>query len=184
MKTKTKKVSLKVKKKVIGDSFVNVPISIPKSQETPKANPFLSSLIEENNKTLTENFAPTFKSTLNSVLDLFAMGSSLRERKEQEIISLFTKAFAEDKLLTLKCLFNIRNCRGGSGERRTFRIILKYLGENYPEVVAKNIENIVEFGRFDDLFVLFETKSEKLVLEFIKKQLDKDCNIYNNNLEI
>lgn len=151
----------------------------------PKAkNGLLQSLIEEDNISLTENGAKTFKSTLNSVLDLFAMGGALRTRGEQDIINLFVKANSEDSLLALKCLFHIRNVRGGMGERRTFRIVLKYLGDKYPEYVKKNIANVVLFGRFDDLFVLFGTKSEKLALDFISASLEDDLNKFDTNQKI
>lgn len=184
MKTTTKT------KKAIGNKFVNV-----KSKPSPTKrkglksagltkNPLLQSLEEEDNFTLTNNGALTYKSTLNAVLDLFAMGGALRTRPPEEVEQLFIKAFAEDSLLALKCLFNIRNVRGGAGERKTFRIILKYLGENYTDVVSKNLENISHFGRFDDFYTLFGTKSEAVALTFLKNQLDQDVENYENDKSI
>lgn len=147
-------------------------------------NPLLKSIKAEDNKVLTENGAPTFKSTYNYVLDLFAMGAALRSRSEEGVIQMFTKAFAEDKLLTLKCLFNIRNIRGGAGERQTFRTILKFLGDNYPDIVEKNLGNIVYFGRFDDLFALFNTKSEATALNFIAYVINEDVDNFNKDKAI
>jgi hypothetical protein len=143
-----------------------------------KVNPLLASIVEVDNQSFTENGAPTLKSTLNAVLDLFAMGGSLRSRQDSEVISLFTKAFSEDALLTLKCVFNIRNARGGNGERKTFKTILRYLGDNYPDILAKNLTNIVKFGRWDDLYVLFGTRSEKAMLDFVYAQLEEDVANY------
>lgn len=137
-------------------------------------NTLLNGLINQHNTTLTENGATTYKSTLNGVLDFFAMGGALRTASSDRIVSLFNTAFAEDNLLAMKALFNVRNIRGGAGERKTFRTILKYLATSNPELVIKNIPNIVQFGRYDDLFELIGTTAEDAVLGFIDNQLAKD----------
>jgi hypothetical protein len=106
------------------------------------------------NVTFTENGALTNKSTKSDVLDWFGAGGALRQRTPQDTINLFTRAFAEDRLTALKILFYFRD-REGQGERRTFRICMKYLAENYPDVFLKNIENIPFYGRWDDLYCIF-----------------------------
>jgi hypothetical protein len=172
-------------KTLIGNQYQNRNItSVSPVKRGRQKNPLLASIIEVDNKTFTENGAPTNKSTLNAVLDLFAMGGSLRSRAESEVIALFTKAFAEDPLLTLKCVFNIRNARGGNGERNTTKVILKYLGDNYASILTKNLDNVVKFGRWDDLFVLAGTSSEKIMLAYVKNQLDKDVECYHTDKPI
>ena len=64
--------------------------------------------------------------------------------------------------------------QGGLGERRTFRICLRWMAENYPDIVLKNIELIPYFNRFDSLFVLVDTKCEKAMWELIAKTLTED----------
>ena len=110
------------------------------------------------NITVTENDATTFKSTESKVLDLFSMGGSLRTRTPEEIEKMVSLALAEDKLLAIKCLFYIRDCRGGAGERRTFREGLKVLSRYYPEDAIKLLDMglIERFGRWDDIFYLDE----------------------------
>ena len=76
-------------------------------------NKFMRGLKEENNYTLTENLAVTYKSSLNAVLDLFGMGASYRKRSDSDCVVLFKKAFAEDPVLAMKCLFYIRDIDGG-----------------------------------------------------------------------
>lgn len=125
-----------------------------KSKVTNMKNPLVVGLAKETNKTLTENGALTNKSTLNNLLDWFAAGGALRERAESDIINLFRKAWGEDALKALKVLFYFRD-REGQGERRTFRICMKWLAENHPDVFIKNIENIPFYGRFDDLYCIF-----------------------------
>lgn len=136
-------------------------------------NRLIKSIESEQNYTLTENGALTHKSTFNSLLDFYGLGGALRTRSESDILSLFRKAFADDKLLTLKALFNTRDARGGKGERRTFLVILKWLGDNYPQIVKKNLENIVFFGRYDDLFALEGTKAWKDTLTYWGEEWNK-----------
>ena len=145
-----------------------------KNMEDKNKNLFLTALEEEDNYTKTENFALTFRSTKSSLLDFFAMGGALRQRDEADIVRLFIKAFNEDSLLALKCLFYFRDIREGQGERRTFRTILNFLGTNYPNLVLKNFEIIPEFGRWDDLYALVDTKIERQMFEYLYNQLQAD----------
>lgn len=137
-------------------------------------NKLLEGLKDEENITLTENLAKTYKSTKSDVLDFFSMGGALRTRDESQINSLFSKAFAEDKLLALKALFYLRDIRGGQGERRTFKSILNFLGDNHPHYIIKNIEHIPFYGRWDDTYALKGTRSEQVMADFLFDQFDLD----------
>lgn len=134
----------------------------------------LNELKIEANRTLTENGAATLRSTGSDCLDLFATIGALRNAKDQEIIARFARAYAEDSDLAMKMLFYSRDIRGGLGERRVFRTILKYLADEQPEPVRKNLSLISEYGRWDDLTVLFGTKCEKEAMAVIRDQLAKD----------
>ena len=78
---------------------------------------------------LTENGAYAYSTAKNPVLDLFAEIGSLRSRSESDILMKFSEAFNYDRTLATKMFFHAGNIRGGLGERRTFRIILKYLAK-------------------------------------------------------
>ena len=117
-------------------------------------NAFVQAMKIGANYTLTENGALTNASTLNYVLDWFGAGGALRTRSETDIVQMFSNAWAQDKLMALKILFYFRDVREGQGERNTFRICLKWLAQNHPDVVLKNLENIPYYGRFDDLYCL------------------------------
>ncbi|WP_026670367.1 DUF2828 family protein [Butyrivibrio sp. AE3006] len=139
----------------------------------------LEFLKKEANKTYTENGAVTYASTQSECLDMFATIGALRNASEDDIVCRFIKAYAEDADLAMKMLFFARDIRGGLGERRVFRVILEYLAMTEPESVKKNIENVAEYGRFDDLLALIGTPVEKKVMAYIAKTLKKDIEIMN-----
>lgn len=125
---------------------------------------------DKTNESLTENGALTYKSTQSKVLDLFSMGGALRTRTPTEIEKFISQALAEDKLLAIKCLFYLRDVRGGQGERRTFREALKILSTYNPKETLKLLPLIPEYGRWDDLFYLDNIDFSL----FLKKQIDED----------
>ena len=135
---------------------------------------FLEDLRKEENRTYTENGALTNRSTNSYCLDLFATIGALRNAEDNEIISRFIKAYTEDRNMAMKILFFARDIRGGLGERRVFRSILKWLSVHEEDSLRKNIMHVPEYGRFDDLLSLIDGPCEKDMLSFIKEQLDKD----------
>lgn len=128
----------------------------------------------EANRTYTENGALSHATTNSDCLDLFATIGALRSAKEQEIISRFQRAFAEDPDLAMKTLFFARDVRGGLGERRVFRVAMKWLADHAPDSVRKNLPHIAQFGRWDDLLALLDTACGMDALELIRDQLNRD----------
>jgi hypothetical protein len=128
---------------------------------------------DELNMTLTENGATTYASTGSDCLDLFSAIGALRSASDEEINKRFVRAYAEDKDIAMKLLFYARDIRGGLGERRVFRTILKRLAHDKCESVKKNMGLIAEFGRYDDLLVLMDTPCEDAMLELLKAQFDE-----------
>lgn len=117
---------------------------------------FLDALQTED--TLTENGMVTNSSTLNECVNLFFTIGAMRGQDKERLLSLFSKAFIENPQTALRILFWVRDVRGGAGERQIFRDIIQFLAEIEPKVLAKNIKFIPEFGRWDDVTVLFNTK--------------------------
>jgi hypothetical protein len=147
---------------------------LKKTNKFVPVNPFVKAMQVQSNFTTTEKGAKTNKSTLNYVLDFFGAAGAIRTRNDSDVISLFSKAFSQDRLLALKTLFYIRDVREGQGERKTFRTIVKWLAENYPDVVRSNLINIGFYGRYDDLYALVGTPLEKDVFSLIGAQLKSD----------
>lgn len=145
---------------------------------------FAQAMKHETTQKFTENGGFAYNSTMNELLDLFSCIGALRSRTEKEIRQKFARAFEQDKLLATKMLFycgDIRN--GGLGERRTFRVCLRWLAEKEPEIVIKNIENIPYYNRFDSLFVLVDTPCEEAMWDFVSKILTHDLIEVQKNKE-
>lgn len=138
------------------------------------ANKFMNGLKNESNYTYTENGALTYKSTLDGLLDLFALGGAYRTRSDADVINLFMKAFAEDEVHALKCLFYLRDVRGGQGERRFFRVVAKWLAREHTDAMKRNLQYVPEFGRWDDLYVFVGTPLEKDAFKLMYDQLALD----------
>ena len=107
----------------------------------------LQHLKNEANRTFTENGAVTHATTYSDCLDLFATIGALRSSNEQEIINRFIRAYSENPDLALKTVFFARDVRGGLGERKVFRVCLKWLAENATPSAKKNIIHVAEYGR-------------------------------------
>ena len=137
-------------------------------------NKFMNGLQNETNYTLTENGGVTNKTTRSDLLDMFAMGAAMRTRSDEDVILMFRKAFAENPVYAMKCLFYIRDVRGGQGERRFFRVCMKDLAKINSEAARRNLQYIPEFGRWDDLYVFVGTRLEGEAFLLMKKQLALD----------
>lgn len=134
----------------------------------------LTGMKNQLNFTTTENGAVAVKSTKSAIVDLFAQIGAMRTRQDSDIARQFELAFREDPLLATKMAFYARDIRGGLGERKTFRAILKYLANFQLEVLLLNLDVIAEYGRWDDLFVLFNTPAEKQMMALVEKQMKED----------
>ncbi len=134
------------------------------------------------NTTETENGAYTYKSTLSNCLDLFYRSGGLRNSvSEDEIETLAENAYTENPDKAMKIFFYTRDIRGGLGERKVFRTIMKYMAEKHTESVRKNLIYFSEYGRWDDLVELYGKHSlDDDIIKIIKNQLDKDVEDMQN----
>lgn len=142
---------------------------------------FAEALVNDSHRTFTENGATAINSTGSGLLDFFGSAGSLRTADETRIERLFAEALKDDKLLAAKLLFYIRDIRGGLGERRTFRVLLRYVANHHPKMLKANIHLIGEYGRFDDLYELVDTPLEADMWSYVKKQLADDMAAMGSN---
>ena len=132
---------------------------------------FLESL--QTKDTLTENGMLTNSTTMNECVNLFFTIGAMRGQDKSRLLSMFSKSFNESPLTAMKILFWSRDVRGGAGERQIFKDVIEFIAQTYPDKLRTNIHLISEFGRWDDLFVLFGTELEKDVLDLIVNGLEK-----------
>lgn len=141
-------------------------------------NTFMDNLTNATNFNRTANGALAHKSTRSMVYDMFALGGAYRNRSVEDCILLFKNAFEENEELALKCLFYLRDCRGGQGERRFFRHNFKWLCTAHPEAAKRNLIHLSEYGRWDDLiYTTYGTPMFNEALAIVKHQLalDVEC---------
>lgn len=131
-------------------------------------------LNEDKNISVTENGALGYKTTGEALLDLNFSVSSLRGCDENEIGRKFIKAYLETPDLALKWMFYCRDIRGGLGERKIFRSIIKYMGQFEPYYIIHLVRMIPFYGRWDDMFSLIGTNLEDEALYYIWIQFNED----------
>ena len=149
-----------------------------KKCKVKEMNTFLNGLVNENNYAYTENGAVTHKTTKSAVLDMFALCGAYRNRSNEDCILAFKNALEENVTLALKCLFYLRDCRGGQGERRFFRVCYNWLCQKHPDIARRNVDLISEYGRWDDiLYATIDTPVFADAIDIVLKQfkLDLDC---------
>lgn len=126
---------------------------------------FLNTLDKNTNKnTYTENGALTNDSSLDAVLDYFSMGGAMRNRPT-EVVELFKKAYNADPLMAVRCMFYLRDVRGGAGERNTFRETLNSLDS---DLLGQIVQYIPHYGRYDDVPINEHTQA------YLKEQFLQD----------
>ena len=123
------------------------------------------------NDSLTENGMVTNSTSLDKCVDLFFEIGAMRGHSADDMYNSFNEAFNVNPLITMKILFWVRDIRGGAGERQIFKDIIERLAKDNTEVLLKNLSLIPEYGRWDDLLVLFGTPLEKNALELISNGL-------------
>lgn len=127
-----------------------------------------------NNRSRTENGAWGLKTTQHELLDLHFQVSSLRTRRPEYITDSFVKAYYENPHYAIKWLFYLRDIAQGLGERRSFRICMRYLAESQPEIAREVLKLIPQYGRYDDLMLYLDTPLQEEMGTYIAGLLKAD----------
>lgn len=139
-------------------------------------NTFYNALSKNADMTLTENGGLAYSTTGSAVYDLFALAGAMRNRAE-DVIPMFRAAYKEDRDLALKCIFYLRDIRGGQGERKIFRMVMRDIAQHCSnnDEFMKIFALIPEYGRFDDLIkITYQTYFFKHTVAFLTAQLLTD----------
>lgn len=147
-------------------------------------NPFVQAALDESNKTVTENNHFALRSTKSSLLDFYGLAGGMRNADEIRITTMFEEAFLENPLYAVRLLFYIRDIRGGLGERRITRVLLRYMAERHKDIVTQVLPLIPEFGRWDDILVFIGTPCESDALLLLRAQIDEDLANMKHNQPI
>lgn len=137
-----------------------------------------------NNVSRTENGAMGYRTTARALVDLNFKVASLRRRSEEEITEAYIRAFWESPKYAVKWLFFLRDILEGMGERRSFRICLKYFAVSQPEITKAVLRYVPEYGRYDDLLVLLDTPLAEEVAALYREQLRLDLAAMEKGKEI
>lgn len=144
----------------------------------------LKQTLDENSFSSTENGALGFSTSGTKLLDINFAVTSFRNKSNQAIEDAFAKAYYENKLLAVKWLFYARDREQGIGERRLFRVCLKWLANEDPEVAKAVFALSGEYGRLDDMFVLLDTDLKDDVIAYVRKQLKEDLENMENGKSV
>lgn len=122
----------------------------------------------------TENGGLGHRTTGHELLDLHFQVSSLRGRNEEYIENHFVRAFYEERQYAVKWLFYLRDIAQGLGERRSFRVCMRYLAKSQPEIAREVMELIPRYGRYDDLMLYLDTPLQEEMGALVARQLKAD----------
>lgn len=126
--------------------------------------------LQQNPTAKTWNGDNAHSTTWNKGLDLFGAIGSLRKDQDRAL-KLFQTAFHDNMDLAVRIALWARDVRGGAGERGSFTTILKWLGDNQPDVARALVPMVPEVGRWKDLFVLLSTPAKDAVVTELAKAL-------------
>lgn len=119
--------------------------------------------------TSTQNGGRTYQNSGDANVDFFSKAGSMFDKTrpyyrgaEEDILDLYADSWVENRLVSMKLLLWLRDCRGGAGNRSGFRKILNWMAVNHPNWVRDNIHWIPEIGRWDDLRALYGTSLEEI----------------------
>lgn len=136
----------------------------------------------ENSLGYTENGALGFTTTGKTILDMNFRVPKYRTAPERDIAYDFNQAHYENPTLALLWLFYARDCRGGLGERRLFRTILKDRCQRNAKEMKPLLKLVPEYGRWDDLIYATDcTELWDTTISLIREQLDKDLSDMSAN---
>ncbi len=137
----------------------------------PQAVSFMKS---HGNRARTENGAWGYRTTGHELLDIHFQVSSLRSRSSRYIEDSFVRAYYENRHYAVKWLLYLRDIDQGLGERRSFRVCMRYLAQSQPGIAREVLKLIPQYGRYDDLLAYLDTPMQEEMGIYVAGQLKAD----------
>lgn len=132
------------------------------------------------NLTVTENGALAHRTTFEPLLDC-NYGVSAARLCTYDLLENWKEAFNRDAITAMCWLFYLRDCRGGLGERHSFRDLFTEFAKANPELASPFIPLVPVYGRWDDLVYTFmKCEQEHMKTEisrYLKNQLVHDLSV-------
>jgi len=121
-------------------------------------NKFLTALtntLDNNPDTTTENGAPSFSTTKDPRVDFFS--KVCRGTSKKEVQKMMEKSLRANPQDALRLMYQLRDCRGGKGEREVFYHAFQWLANTNPNTAIKMIEfgHTQYYGYWKDLLSLY-----------------------------
>jgi len=95
---------------------------------------------------------------------------AIRGIQDSKLYEYLRDASKENLIDVFLIVFNIRDCRGGKGERDIGRLCIIWLFLNYPNEFDKVAELLPEYGRWDDLMELWPCVLDLSNLEVVREK--------------
>lgn len=130
-------------------------------------NSFVNAVVNQSART--ENGMKARQFTANALTDLFFKIGAMRG---QNVIPAWTAARVQNPELAARIALWARDVRGGAGERKIFRDILRDVAERDTDQAVALMRKVPELGRWDDLLVLVGTSLEAQAFDMIRGALD------------
>lgn len=125
-------------------------------------NAFVKTATEFSAHSSTLNGGKTFNTSGEGLLDVFFKIGGMRGAQPAAYTNLFERALSEgnpdeNQYLLARLMLWARDAREGAGERRAFRIFLKWLSDKgFNDTLIALLPKIAELGRFDDMFTYLD----------------------------
>lgn len=97
-----------------------------------------------------------------------------RNSKKYIVYDLLTRSSELDLIDTITSCFFIRDPRKGRGERDLGRLCFNWIADIHPTLFLKVFHLIPNYGRWDDLLYIQNSKIVPYVLKFLALQIDRD----------
>lgn len=127
------------------------------------------------NIALTENNDKAYSTSGNCNLDFFVR--IVRGAPIKDLLETFRKAWIENKEIAIQNFFNMRDVRGGKGEKLIPQILLVLLKKCVPNAYQVIVQKMIDYGYWKDVMRVVEIDTRLNLETRKKKKANNDVSI-------